>query len=61
MTAERKPTSDMVALPVATLRLLVGAVVFAVLVMLAMLSVEIVILLQVFDLIDLIEQLVPPA
>lgn len=60
MTAEPKPTVDMVALPVATLRLLVGAVIFAVLIMLAMLSVEIVILLQVFDLIDLIQQLVPP-
>ena len=51
----------MVALPASTLRLLFGAVMCAVVIMLAMLSVEIVILLEVFDLIDLVEQLVPPA
>jgi hypothetical protein len=49
----------MVALPVGTLRLLVGGIVLAVVVMLAMLAFEIVILLQVFDLIDLVEKLVP--
>jgi hypothetical protein len=49
----------MVALPLGTLRLLVGGIVLAVVVMLAMLAFEIVILLQVFDLIDLVEKLVP--
>jgi hypothetical protein len=61
MTAERGPAENMVALPVRTLRLLVGGVVVAVLVMLAMLAIEVVILFQVFDLIDLIERLVGPA
>ena len=49
----------MVALPLGTLRLLVGSIIFAVLVMLAMLAFEIVILFQVFDLIDLVEKMVP--
>jgi len=48
-----------VALPVGTLRLLVGSIVLAVLVMLAVLAFEIVILFQVFDLIDLVEKMVP--
>jgi hypothetical protein len=49
------------ALPVGTLRLLVGGIVLAVVVMLAMLAFEIVILFKVFDLIDLVEKLVPSA
>jgi hypothetical protein len=61
MSAERRSAENMVALPVGTLRLLVGGIVLAVLVMLAMLAFEIVILLQVFDLIDLVERLVGPA
>jgi len=59
MTREPEPAEVMVALPVGTLRLLVGGIVLAVVVMLAMLAFEIVILLQVFDLIDLVEKLVP--
>jgi len=59
MTRQSKPAEVMVALPVGTLRLLVGGIVLAVVVMLAMLAFEIVILLQVFDLIDLVEKLVP--
>ena len=58
MTGERGPAT-MVALPVGTLRLLVGSIALAVLVMVAMLAFEIVILFQVFDLIDLVEKLVP--
>ena len=61
MTTEPKPAEVMVALPVGTLRLLMGSIVAAVLVMLAMLAFEIVILFKVFDLIDLVEKLVPPA
>lgn len=61
MTIDPKPSDVMVALPVGTLRLLVGSIVLAVLVMLAMLAFEIVILFQVFDLIDLVEKLVPAA
>lgn len=49
-----------VALPGTTLRWLVGAVAAAVAIMLAMLAVEIVILLRVFELLDLVERLVPP-
>ena len=59
MTGERGSAEKMVALPVGTLRLLVGGIILAVLVMLAMLAIEVVILFQVFDLIDLIEKLVP--
>ena len=61
MTRESRPAEVMVALPVGTLRLLVGGIVLAVVVMLAMLGFEIVILFQVFDLIDLVEKLVPAA
>ncbi len=61
MTAEGQSTGTMVALPAGTLRLLVGGIVVAVLVMLAMLAVEVIILFQVFDLIDLVEKLVTPA
>jgi hypothetical protein len=61
MTTEPKPAEVMVALPVGTLRLLVGGIILAVLVMLAMLAFEIVILFKVFDLIDLVEKLVPSA
>jgi len=61
MTVERESPGNMVALPVGTLRLLVGSIVVAVLVMLAMLAVEVVILFQVFDLIDLVDELVHPA
>ena len=59
MTIEPEPAEVMVALPLGTLRLLVGSIIFAVLVMLAMLAFEIVILFQVFDLIDLVEKMVP--
>ena len=59
MTRQSKPAEVMVALPLGTLRLLVGGIVLAVVAMLAMLAFEIVILLQVFDLIDLVEKLVP--
>lgn len=61
MTTEPEPAEVMVALPVGTLRLLLGSIVLAVLVMLAMLAFEIVILFQVFDLIDLVEKMVPAA
>ena len=59
MTSEPEPAEVMVALPLGTLRLLVGSIGLAVLVMLAMLAFEIVILFQVFDLIDLVEKMVP--
>lgn len=49
-----------VALPATTLRWLVGAVGTAVVIMIAMLAVEIVILLRVFELLDLVERLAPP-
>lgn len=49
-----------VALPATTLRWLVGAVGAAVVIMIAMLAVEIVILLGVFELLDLVERLAPP-
>jgi hypothetical protein len=61
MTTEPEPAEVMVALPVGTLRLLVGGIVLAVVVMLAMLAFEIVILFKVFDLIDLVGKLVPSA
>jgi len=59
MTSQPEPAAVMVALPLGTLRLLVGSIALAVLVMVAMLAFEIVILFQVFDLIDLVEKLVP--
>ena len=59
MTSEPEPAEVMVALPLGTLRLLVGSIILTVLVMLAMLAFEIVILFQVFDLIDLVEKMVP--
>jgi hypothetical protein len=59
MTSEREPAEVMVALPLGTLRLLVGSIILTILVMLAMLAFEIVILFQVFDLIDLVEKMVP--
>jgi len=49
----------LVAIPAPALWLLLGTVWAAVLVMIAMLALEIVILFQVFDLVDLIEKLVP--
>jgi hypothetical protein len=61
MTRESESAEVMVALPLGTLRLLVGGIVLAVVVMIAMLAFEIVILYQVFDLIDLVEKLVPAA
>lgn len=61
MVTEEKLATSAVALPVGTLRLLVGAIVLAVAVMLAMLAIEVVILFKVFDLIDLVEQIVPAA
>ena len=59
MTRESEAAEVLVALPPGTLRLLVGGIVLAVVVMLAMLAFEIVILFKVFDLIDLVEKLVP--
>jgi hypothetical protein len=59
MTTEPEPAEVVVALPVGTLRLLVGGIVLAVVVMLAMLAFEIVILFKVFDLIDVVEQRLP--
>jgi hypothetical protein len=59
MAKQSEPAEVMVALPVGTLRLLVGGIVLAVVVMLAMLAFEIAILFQVLDLIDLVEKLVP--
>jgi len=59
MTTEPEPAQVMVALPLGTLRLLVGSMVLTILVMLAMLAFEILILYQVFDLIDLVEKMVP--
>jgi hypothetical protein len=52
---------DMVALPASMLRLMMAGIFVAVVVMLAMLGVEIVILLRVFDMLDLIRRLAPPA
>ncbi len=52
---------DVVAVPMSVLRLMVAGIFVAVLVMLAMLGVEIVILLRVFDMLDLIRRLAPPA
>jgi len=59
MTTEPEPAEVMVVLPLGTLRLLVGSIGLAILVMLAMLAFEIVILFQVLDLIDLVEKMVP--
>ena len=59
MTTEPEPAEVMVVLPLGMLRLLVGSIGLAILVMLAMLAFEIVILFQVFDLIDLVEKMVP--
>ena len=56
---EQRPAPPAVALPVGTLRLLVGAILLAVIVMFAMLAVEVVILVKVFDLIDLVRALSP--
>jgi hypothetical protein len=61
MTTEREPAQVMVALPLGMLRLLMGSMILVILIMLAMLALEIVILSQVFDLVDLIEKLVPGA
>ncbi|MCL6641602.1 MAG: hypothetical protein K6T92_09565 [Candidatus Rokubacteria bacterium] len=55
---ETEPTY--VALPLSTLRWLLAGVGAAVAIMLAMLAVEIVILLRVFELLDLVERLAPP-
>jgi hypothetical protein len=52
---------EVVAIPTSTLRLMVAGIGLAVLIMCAMLGVEIVILLRVFDLLDLVRRLVPPA
>jgi len=59
MTIEPEPAEVMVALPLGTLRLLVGSIILTILVMLAMLAFEIAILSQVFDLVDLVEKMVP--
>ncbi len=61
MSTERQAETHAVALPVTTLRLLVGALFLAVVVMFAMLVIEVVILLEVFDLVDLVERLAPAA
>ncbi len=55
-----QPTVTSVALPATTLRLLVGSIIVAVMVMTAMLALEVVILVQVFELNDLVGKLVPP-
>jgi hypothetical protein len=49
-----------VALPLMTLRWLLAGVGAVAAIMLAMLAVEVVILLRVFELLDLVERLVPP-
>lgn len=54
-------TGTLVAIPAPAVWLMLGTVWVAILVMSAMLALEIVILIQVFDLIDLIEKLVPGA
>jgi hypothetical protein len=61
MTTEPEPAQVMVALPLGMLRLLMGSMILVILIMFAMLAIEIVILSQVFDLVDLIEKLVPGA
>jgi hypothetical protein len=61
MTTEPEPAQVMVALPLGMLRLLMGSMILVILIMFAMLAVEIVILAQVFDMVDLIEKLVPGA
>jgi hypothetical protein len=55
-----QPTVTAVALPATTLRLLVGSIIIAVMVMTAMLALEVAILIQVFELNDLVAKLVPP-
>jgi hypothetical protein len=60
MSGEHESAQVFVVLPATTARLLVGGVAVAVVVMMAMLALEVVILFQVFDLIDLVEKLVPP-
>jgi hypothetical protein len=60
MSGEHESPEVFVALPVGTLRLLVGSILVAVIVMMAMLALEVVILLKVTDLIDVVEKLVPP-
>ena len=59
MTTEPEPVEVVVALPLGTLRLLVGSMILVILILFAMLALEIVILFQVFDLIDLVEKMVP--
>jgi len=61
MTTEPEPVQVMVALPLGMLRLLMGSMILVILIMFAMLAIEIFILAQVFDLVDLIEKLVPGA
>lgn len=60
MPIEPEPREVFVALPVATLRLLVGSIVAAVAITTAMLALEIVIVFQVFELNDMVAKLVPP-
>lgn len=52
-------TRTLVGVPAATLRLLAAGVVIAVVVMLAMLGVEVVILLKVFEMLDLLHRIAP--
>jgi hypothetical protein len=59
MTTEPEPVEVVVALPLGTLRLLTGSMILVILILFAMLALEIVILFQVFDLIDLVEKMVP--
>jgi len=59
MTTQPEPVEVVVALPLGTLRLLVGSMILVILILFAMLALEIVILFQVFDLIDLVEKMVP--
>ncbi len=60
MSENRARTVTAVALPAVTLWMLTGGVALAVVIMLAMLVVEIIILVRVYDLLDLIHRLVPP-
>ena len=53
--------SETLSVPRGVLTLVVGGIFLAVVLMLAMLAVEIVILFQVFDLLDLVRRLVHPA
>jgi hypothetical protein len=61
MTTEREPAEVTVALPLGTLRLLVGSIIVAIILMLPILAFEIVILFQIFHITDLLERLVPAA